>query len=85
MRTKRVLSKVIATERGPKDARTSRGDAPFVVLKVLLHHWLTDGQPVTTDWIAKTTGYSYPTVAKTLGGLGSLIERGSGRRVRLRW
>jgi hypothetical protein len=83
--TQRTLSKLVATERGPKDSRTSRGDAPFVVLKILLHHWLTDGQPVTTDWLAKTTGYSYPTVAKALGGLGGLIERESSRRVRLRW
>jgi hypothetical protein len=83
--TQRILSKAVATERGPKDSRTSRGDAPFVVLKILLHHWLTDGQPVTTDWLAKTTGYSYPTVAKALRGLGSLLERQSDRRVRLRW
>ena len=57
--------------RGPKDSRTSRGDAPFVVLKILLHHWLSDGRPVTTDWLAKTTGYSYPTVARALQSFGS--------------
>jgi hypothetical protein len=84
-RTVRALAKVVAAQPGYRAARTSRGDAPFVVLKVLLHHWLTDGQPVTTDWLAKTTGYSYPTVAKALRGLGSLIERESYRRVRLRW
>ena len=85
VQTQRLLSQLIARERGPKGARTSRGDAPFVVLKILLHHWLTDGRPVTTDWLAKTTGYSYPTVAKSLRALGSLIERESDRRVGLRW
>lgn len=80
--TLRALSAVRPRQ---SEARTSRGDASFVVLKVLLHHWLTDGQPVTTDWLEKTTGYSYPTVAKTLRGLGSLLERASDRRVRLRW
>jgi hypothetical protein len=84
-RAQRVLSKAVAARPEQSEPRTSRGDAPFVVLKVLLHHWLTDGQPVTTDWIAKTTGYSYPTVAKALHGLGSLLERKSDRRVRLRW
>ena len=83
--THRKVSRVIATARGPKDSRTSRGDAPFVVLKILLHHWLSDGRPVTTDWLAKTTGYSYPTVARALQSFGSLIERESDRRVRLRW
>ena len=83
--TQRAVSKVIATQPGQRNSRSSRGDAPFVVLKILLHHWLTDGHPVTTDWLGKTTGYSYPTVAKSLRALGSLIERESDRRIRLRW
>jgi hypothetical protein len=85
VQTQQMLSQVVAAERGHGESRTSRGDAPFVVLKVLLHHWLTDGRPVTTYFLRTTTGYSYPTVARALVGLGSLIERGSDRRVRLRW
>jgi hypothetical protein len=81
--TQRMLSKVIATERSHTGARSSRGDAAFVVVKVLLHHWLTDGRPVTTNWLAQTSGYSYPTVANVLTALGSLIERQSDRRIRL--
>lgn len=80
----RAVSEAIAAESGG-EARTSRGDAPFVVLKVLLYLWLTDGRPVTTYLLRTTTGYSYPTVAKALAGLGSLVERRSDRRVRLRW
>ncbi len=83
--TQRFVSRVLATEQGQSGLRTSRGDAEFVVLKVLLHHWLTDGRPVTTYSLRTTTGYSYPTVARALRGLGSLIERESDRRVRLRW
>jgi hypothetical protein len=84
-RTQKILSKVIADERPHADARSSRGDASFVVFKVLLHHWLTDGRPVTTDWLGRTAGYSYPTVAGALTALGSLIERQSNRRIRFRY
>jgi len=80
-----VLSQVVATERPGLDSGHGRGDAAFVVLKILLHHWLTDGKPVTTEWLASTSGYSYPTIANVLRSLGSLVERQSDRRVRLRW
>lgn len=83
--TQRALSRVLAAGRGERGSTISRGDAAFVVLKVLLHHWLTDGRPVTTEFLRMTTGYSYPTVARALRGLGSLLERKSDRRVRLRW
>ena len=56
-----------------------------MVPKILLHHLLTDGQFVTAEWLARTSGYTYPTVANVLQSLGSLIERGSDRRFRLRW
>lgn len=81
----RVLSQVVAEVRPHAGAGQTRGDAAFVVLKILLHHWLTDGKPVTTDWLARTSGYSYPTIASVLHSLGSLIERQSDRRLRLRW
>jgi hypothetical protein len=83
--TQQILREVVAQERPAGSARLSRGDASFDVLKILLHHWLTDGGPVTTAWLASATGYSYPTVANVLHGLGGLIERQSDRRVRLRW
>jgi hypothetical protein len=81
----KILFKVVADERSHGRSRPSRGDASFVVLKILVHHWLTDGRPVTTDWLGRTAGYSYPTVAGALAGLGSLIERQSNRRLRLRY
>jgi hypothetical protein len=81
----RVLSRVVAAQRPRVGSSQARGDASFVVLKILLHHWLTDGKPVTTDWLAGTSGYSYPTIANVLQYLGSLVERQSDRRLRLRW
>ena len=83
--TQRMLSSVVEMKRLRAGSSPSRGDASFVILKVLLHHWLTEGDPVTTDWLATTCGYSYATVAPILHGLGSLIERQTDRRVRLRW
>lgn len=83
--TKRILLQVLEKERAQAGPRVARADASFVVLKILLNHWLTDGHFVTADWLARTSGYTYPTVANMLQSLGSLIERGSDRRLRLRW
>jgi hypothetical protein len=81
----KLLAKYLSAKSPPEAARPSRGDASFVVLKILIHHWLTQGGPVTTRWLSDTAGFSYPTVAGALAGLGSLIERQSDRRVLLRW
>jgi hypothetical protein len=83
--TQRILSRVVASERVTAGPGRTRGNASFVLLKILLHHWLTDGKPVTTEWLAGVSGYSYPTIANVLHGLGSLVERRSDRRLRLRW
>ncbi len=85
LETQRILLEVLEKEKRQPGPRFARAEASFVVLKILLHHWLTDGNPVTTLWLSRTTGYSYPTIANVLHGLGSLIERGSDRRIRLRW
>jgi hypothetical protein len=81
--TQRILSKAVEKERGSMN--TTRTDYSFVVQKLLLHRWLTSGQPVTSEWLARTAGCSYPAVARALGSLGSLLERRSDRRVGLRW
>ena len=83
--TQRILEEVLAGERMATGTGRTRGDAQFVVLKVLLHHWLTSGEAVTTEWLMRTSGYSYPTIASVLERLGSLIDRRSDRRVRIRW
>jgi hypothetical protein len=83
--TKGILLDALEKERAKMGQRASRSDAAFVVTKMLLHHWLTNGQAVTSEWLARTCGYSYPTIANVLRGLGSLIERQSSRKVRLRW
>ncbi|HEY1791891.1 MAG TPA: hypothetical protein VGG34_03170 [Opitutaceae bacterium] len=82
--TKRVLLEVLEKQREKSGPRMGRSDASFVVLKVLLHHWLTDGGAVTSEWLSRKCGYTYPTVANALKGLGSATERDSSRRVRLR-
>src|SRR6266446_2909093 len=47
---RRAIQKAIARVRPRAETRGARGEARFVVLKILLHHWLTDGAPVTADW-----------------------------------
>ncbi len=83
--TQHVLAGVVDRGQATESTTKTRGDATFVVLKVLMHHWLRDGAPVTTEWLARTAGYSYPTIAGVLNSLGSLLERMPDRRVRLRW
>jgi hypothetical protein len=81
--TQSILSNVVEAERGRMN--TTRTDYSFVVQKILLHRWLTSGEPVTSEWLARTAGCSYPAVARALSSLGSLVERRSDRRVVLRW
>ena len=81
--TQRILSEVVEAKRGRM--HTARTDYAFVIQKILLHRWLTNPEPVTSDWLARTAGCSYPAVARALRSLGSLIDRSSDRRVSLRW
>lgn len=81
--TKRILSKVVEEQRSR--ISTVRTDYAFVILKLLLYRWLTSGEPVTSEWLSRTAGCSYPAVARALASLGSLLERRSDRRVLLRW
>ena len=81
--TQRILAQVVEAKRGKM--RTARTNYSFVVLKLLLHRWLTSGEPVTSEWLARTAGCSYPAVARALRPLGSLLEHRSDRRVVLRW
>jgi hypothetical protein len=65
--------------------RPTRPDYGFVILKLLMHQWLMSDEPVTSEWLGRTAGCSYPTVARALKALGSIVERSSDRRVRLRY
>ncbi len=81
--TQRMLAEVVESERGKEGG--NRTDYAFVILKLLIHQWLTSGQSVTADWLARTAGCHYPAVARALRPLGSLVERASNRSVSLRW
>ena len=80
---KRIIAGVIESKRDKTHA--TRTDYSFVIQKLLLLQWLTSGGPVTSEWLARTAGCSYPAVARALSSLGSLVERRSDRRVALRW
>src|SRR5690349_14111761 len=83
VQTLRAISEVVQAERGRLN--TARIDYSFLIKKILLHQWLTSGEAVTSEWLARTAGCSYPAVARALSSLGSLLERRSDRRVVLRW
>jgi hypothetical protein len=83
--TQRALDAVVRQERPRAVSRLTRTDFSFVILKLLIHHWLGSGEPVTADWLARSAGCSYPTVASALRRFGGLIDRRSDRRIALRW
>lgn len=54
------------------------------ILKVMIRQrWLVD-EPVTTDWITKAVGCSYPTAAAALQRLGYVVIRHTNRMSKLR-
>jgi hypothetical protein len=81
----RVLDKVVRKQRPHAGFRQTRTDYFFVILKLLLHRWLTSGEPVTAKWLARAAGCTYPTVARSVSQLGNLVDRKSDRRVGLRY
>jgi hypothetical protein len=85
LETQRVLADVVAAELPHSSSHVARAHASFAVLKILLLEWLKGGKPITAEYLVRSSGYSYPTVAKVLQSLGSLVERQSDRRVSLRW
>lgn len=82
---RRVLKEVAAHESGHLIQRGIRPDFEFVVQKVLLHNLFVSGKAMTVGDLAAKAGCSFPTAAQVVKGLGSLIERTSDRRVRLKY
>lgn len=65
--------------------RGKRIDLEFIVQKLLLHNLFTRGTAMTVGELATKAGCSFPTAAQAVKKLGSLIERTSDRRVRLKY
>lgn len=55
------------------------------ILEVLVHQWLLAKGPVTREWLKKTVGCSYPTVASSLRRLETSLLYHSDRQVELRY
>ena len=55
----------------------------YELLKIMIHQWLLNKGPMTADWLAKTAGCSYPTVANALNRLSNSIARHAYRRIEL--
>jgi hypothetical protein len=68
-----------------RSLRPSRGssEASFDILRVMLIHWLRKAGPVTSKDLSQETGFSYPTIARTLNDLEPHLNRHSDRRVEL--
>jgi hypothetical protein len=79
--TQSMIASIVAERR--QSSKPPRTDFGFIIRKLLLHRWLTNGGPLTSELLAKMAGCSYPAVKRALESLGSLIERESDRRVTL--
>ncbi|MFN4873974.1 MAG: hypothetical protein ACK40T_05600 [Akkermansiaceae bacterium] len=68
-----------------RSIRPSRGssEASFDILRVMLVHWLRKTGPMTSKDLSLETGFSYPTIARTLEELEPHLRRHSDRRVEL--
>jgi len=75
----RVIEKEL--ERGGTSIPSTR--IYYELLRILIHQWLQNNGPMTADWLARTAGCSYPTVAKALDQLGHAIKKHSDRRFEL--
>lgn len=58
-------------------------EASFDILRVMLIHWLRKSGPLTSKDLSEQTGFSYPTIARTLSMLEPHLRRHSDRRVEL--
>jgi hypothetical protein len=56
----------------------------YAILEILLHQWLLEQGPMTSDWLMKTAGCSPPTVRDALRRLDYCLRRHTDRRVELR-
>ncbi len=80
-----ILDNVVVSEQARSGMRLLRPDYTLIIAKILLNRWATSEKPVTADHLAQVAGCSYPTVARAVGQLGSLVERTSDRRISLRY
>lgn len=63
---------------------TTRPDFDFIILKLLLHQYLTTRQPLTTLDLTRMAGCSYPTARRALDAIAPLLIRRKDRAVALR-
>lgn len=73
------IEDLVATASRPRKPRNSLD----LVFEVVLNQWMLNKGPMTTKWIMKTTGLSYPPVATALKKLEPAIKRHSNRSVEL--
>ncbi len=57
----------------------------YAIFQILLHQWLLNQGPMTSDWVMKAAGCSYPTVRDALRRLDPYLLRHSDWRVELRY
>ena len=80
---RRKLGSLAGVELAKKGTKIYSTRVHYEILKILINHWLLGNGPITAEWLGKTVGCSYPTIASALERLGSSIKRQSDRRFEL--
>src|SRR5271157_5638750 len=82
--TQRAILEKIESVQPRAVSHLARPDYSFVIMGLLVHHWLLGQGPITITWLMKSAGCSYPTVATVLRRIEHCLFRHSDRRVELR-
>ena len=77
------LERILRDQVTCRRVRIHSGAAYHEILRIVIRQWLLSKGPMTADWLAKTVGCNYRTVASALRRLGSAIKRHSDRRFEL--
>lgn len=80
-----TLKRLLPQWKKKNGIRLNSIDFYFELLKILIHQWINNKGPMTSDLLAKeAAGCSYPTIANILKRLGNHIKRYSDRKIELR-
>ena len=80
-----ALLKVCKEEQLNTNNPLPKVDYKAEIYKIIIYRWLIKAGPMTSDWLSKTVGCNYRTVANTLQSLGNTIIRHSDRSVELKY
>lgn len=78
-----LLNEILLNSNSSENVTLPKPDYYYELLKIMIRQWLLGKGPMTADWLSKTAGCSYPTIARTKQRLGNLLISHSDRKFEL--